>query len=89
MKPYTEETLKQWGANGVSRVQVVCPAFSVDCLETLEEIAVENRSYFMQTGGEHYAYIPCLNDRPDHIAMLADLISRHLRGWPESDNQGE
>ena len=85
MKPYTDETLKQWGADGVDSVQVVCPAFSVDCLETLEEIGEENRDYYLEAGGGSYAYIPCLNDRPDHIAMLADLIARHLRGWPESE----
>lgn len=85
MKPYTDETLKQWGAGGVESVQVVCPAFSVDCLETLEEVAEENRKYFLQAGGNSYAYIPALNDRPGHIAMLADLIARHVCGWPESE----
>ncbi len=85
MKPYTDETLKQWGAQGIESVQVVCPAFAADCLETLEEIGEENREYFLHAGGKSYSYIPCLNDRPDHIAMLADLISRHLRGWPESE----
>lgn len=94
MRPYTNETLKQWGAEGIDSVQVVCPAFSVDCLETLEEIGEENREYFLQAGGSAYAYIPALNDRPDHIAMLADLIARHVSGWPEAEmnksvNQGE
>ncbi len=85
MKPYTDETLKQWGAENIDSVQVVCPAFSVDCLETLEEISVENREHFLQAGGKSYAYIPALNDRPDHIAMLADLIARNVCGWPESE----
>lgn len=85
MKPYTDETLKQWGAAGVESVQVVCPAFAADCLETLEEIGGENRDYFLQAGGRDYSYIPCLNDRPDHIAMLADLMARHVRGWPEEE----
>jgi ferrochelatase len=85
MKPYTDAMLKRWGAEGVESVQVVCPAFSVDCLETLEEIGVENRDYFLQSGGNTYAYIPCLNDRPDHISMLADLLARHVCGWPESE----
>ncbi|MCU7797952.1 MAG: ferrochelatase [Candidatus Thiodiazotropha sp. (ex Myrtea spinifera)] len=84
MKPYTDETLKQWGAEGIENVQVVCPAFSADCLETLEEIAQENRDYFLETGGQSYAYIPALNDRPDHIAMLADLVVKHAGGWPEA-----
>jgi len=85
MKPYTNETLKAWGAEGVESVQVVCPAFAADCLETLEEVAEENREIFLHAGGKSYEYIPCLNDRPDHIAMLSDLIARHLGGWPESE----
>jgi ferrochelatase len=87
IKPYTDEILRQWGVEGVETVQVVCPAFSADCLETLEEIGKENRDYFLQSGGQSYTYISCLNDRPDHIAMLADLIARHLRGWPESEKR--
>jgi ferrochelatase len=85
MKPYTDQILKQWGADGIKSVQVVCPAFSVDCLETLEEIAQENRGYFLEAGGKEYAYIPALNDRPEHIAMLAGLIAKHLGGWPECE----
>jgi ferrochelatase len=85
VKPYTMETLKQWGAEGVESVQVVCPAFSVDCLETLEEIAQENRDAFLEAGGKHYAYIPALNDRPDHMQLLADLVCRHISGWPEAE----
>ncbi|MEJ2608710.1 MAG: ferrochelatase [Candidatus Thiodiazotropha sp.] len=84
VKPYTAETLKQWGRDGVENVQVVCPAFAVDCLETLEEIAVENRNTFQQSGGREYAYIPALNDNPKHIKMLADLIEKHTCGWPET-----
>ncbi|MEJ2592138.1 MAG: ferrochelatase [Candidatus Thiodiazotropha sp.] len=85
MKPYTSDILKQWGGEGIDSVQVVCPAFSADCLETLEEISEENREVFLHAGGHSYAYIPALNDRPDHIAMLADLIVRHLGGWPEAE----
>ena len=81
VKPYTDETLKAWGAAGIRRVQVVSPAFSADCLETLEEIAVENRDYFIEAGGEEYAYIPALNDQPAHIEMLSGLIMRHIQGW--------
>ncbi|MCU7844533.1 MAG: ferrochelatase [Candidatus Thiodiazotropha sp. (ex Monitilora ramsayi)] len=87
MKPYTDETLKQWGAEGVESVQVICPAFSGDCLETLEEIAVENRGYYLEAGGKSYAYIPALNDRPEHIAMLSDLILKHVSGWPETESR--
>ena len=85
VKPYTDETLKQWGGEGIESVQVVCPAFSADCLETLEEIAVENRDYFLQSGGREYAYIPALNDQPKHIDMLAGLIHKHAGGWPEAE----
>lgn len=85
VKPYTDETLKQWGAEGIKSVQVVCPAFSTDCLETLEEIAVENRDYFLQAGGGEYTYIPALNDDPEHIEMLAKLIQKHAQGWPEAN----
>jgi protoporphyrin/coproporphyrin ferrochelatase len=84
VKPYTDETLKQWGADGVKSVQVVCPAFSTDCLETLEEIAVENRDYFLQSGGSEYTYIPALNDDPEFIAMLTKLVHKHTQGWAEA-----
>jgi ferrochelatase len=59
----------------------MCPGFSADCLETLEEIAMENREVFLNAGGERYEYIPCLNDEAGHIAMLADLVDRHAQGW--------
>ncbi|MCG8488349.1 MAG: ferrochelatase [Chromatiales bacterium] len=84
VKPYTDETLKQWAAEGIKSVQVVCPAFATDCLETLEEIGVENRDYFLQAGGSEYSYIPALNDEPKHIEMFANLIHRHALGWPEA-----
>jgi ferrochelatase len=87
VKPYTDATLKSWGETGVKSVQVVCPAFSADCLETLEEIAVENRDTFLEAGGGEYAYIPALNDRPRHIGMLATLILQHLQGWPEAGSK--
>ena len=83
LRPYTDETLKAWGAEGISSVQVISPGFSADCLETLEEIAVENREYFVEAGGKEYSYIPCLNDAPSHIAMMASLVERHSAGWPE------
>jgi ferrochelatase len=83
LRPYTDETLKAWGNEGVASVHVISPGFAADCLETIEEISVENRDYFLAAGGQRYGYIPCLNDRPDHIAMLAGLIERHCGGWPE------
>jgi ferrochelatase len=87
VKPYTDATLKAWGKQGIGSVQVLCPAFSADCLETLEEIAVENRDNFLKAGGREYAYIPALNDRPDHIALFVALIKRHIQGWPECQSQ--
>ncbi|MCW8908551.1 MAG: ferrochelatase, partial [Sedimenticola sp.] len=77
LQPYTDETLKQWGAEGVSRVDVICPGFPADCLETLEEIGEENRDYFLQAGGEQYRYIPALNRDPLHIEALASLVEWH------------
>lgn len=74
VKPYTDKVLEAWGRNGVGSVQVVCPAFSADCLETLEEIAVENRDEFLAAGGQRYEYIPALNEDPAHLDMMADLL---------------
>ncbi len=85
LKPYTDQTLKAWGAQGVGSVQVVCPGFAVDCLETLEEVAVENRGYFLGAGGGDYGYIPALNDSPAQVQALADLVRRHVSGWPEAE----
>ena len=76
LKPYTDTTLEQLPREGIKDVAIISPAFSADCLETLEELAVENRDLFLQAGGEKYRYIPALNDRPEHIALLADKI-RH------------
>jgi ferrochelatase len=81
--PYTDETIKAWGAQGVRSIQVLSPGFSADCLETIEEIDEENRGYFLGAGGERFSYIHCLNDAPAHIETLADLIVRHSAGWPE------
>ncbi len=84
LKPYTDETLKALPAAGVKSVQVFCPGFSADCLETIEEIGEENKEYFLHAGGERYEYITALNDRPGHISALADLVQQHLSGWDES-----
>jgi ferrochelatase len=77
LQPYTDATLQALGEQGVKRVRVVCPAFVTDCLETLEEIAVEGRHTFLAAGGEDYSLIPCLNEHPDWIAWLADRV----RAW--------
>jgi len=81
IQPYTNETLEAWGKSGVKSVDVICPGFAADCLETLQEIAIENRQRFLNAGGKRYRYIPALNDRPDYIRALADLAERHLQGW--------
>ncbi len=78
IQPYTDRTLAEWGESGVSSVQVVCPGFSADCLETLEEIAMENRETFLDAGGKQYEYIPCLNSSDAHISLMRDLIGEHL-----------
>ncbi len=81
LQPYTMKTLQTLANSGIKSVDVVCPGFSADCLETLEEIAVENRHAFLGAGGERYNYIPALNDRPDHIAVLEALIENNTQGW--------
>jgi len=79
MQPYTDAILKQWGADGVASVDVVCPGFSADCLETLEEVAIENRDHFLVAGGSQYRYIPALNDSDAHIDALAQLLMSQLK----------
>ena len=81
LKPYTSATLKELGARKVGRLDVACPGFVADCLETLEEIALEGRAEFQQAGGGEYRYIPCLNDRPDWLHALTDLVEENLHGW--------
>ncbi len=87
LKPYTDKTLEQMARKGVKRVQVICPGFSIDCLETLEEIAEENKEYFLEAGGESLEYIPCLNAEDAHVNLLAELCRRHGQGWPEFAGQ--
>lgn len=83
LRPYCDETLAALPARGVRSVDVVCPGFSADCLETLEEIAMQNRQLFEQAGGESFQYIPCLNDDQSHRDLLVKLVEEHTRGWPE------
>ncbi len=78
LKPYTSDTLAIMADKGLKEVDVVCPGFSVDCLETLEEIQIQNKEIFLEHGGEQYYYIPCLNDRDDHINMMANLVKPYL-----------
>ncbi len=85
LQPYCDETMKQLPRDGVKNIDIISPAFAADCLETVEEIDGENREYFMENGGESFNYISCLNDQPGHISFMADLVSRHIQGWPEAD----
>ena len=78
LQPYTDKTLEKLPAEGVKHVAVVCPGFSSDCLETLEEIEVEGREIFTNAGGSDFHYIPALNATPQHLDALADIVSRHL-----------
>ncbi|XBS71832.1 ferrochelatase [Acerihabitans sp. KWT182] len=80
LMPFTDHSLQALPAQGVKHVQVVCPGFSADCLETLEEINGQNRDLFMHAGGETFHYIPALNDSPSHIALFRQLVSEHLKG---------
>jgi ferrochelatase len=82
LQPYTAPTLKALAAQGVQRIDAICPGFPADCLETLEEIAIEGKSEFMRAGGKEYYYLPCLNERDDWIRALADIVAKHLQGWP-------
>jgi ferrochelatase len=81
LKPYTDESLKAFPKQGVKSVQIVCPGFAADCLETIEEIGEENREYFIEAGGERYEYIAALNADEAHIQALTNLLESHLQGW--------
>jgi ferrochelatase len=85
LKPYTQPTLEALARQGVGRVDVICPGFVADCLETLEEIALEARSAFLAAGGREFHFIPCLNERPEWIRALAAIAERHLQGWLDGD----
>jgi ferrochelatase len=80
--PSTESVLQALGAEGKHDVDVMCPGFSADCLETLEEIAMEGKETFEEAGGGELRYIPCLNDSPEGMRALTGLAERHLQGWP-------
>jgi len=81
LKPYTAETLMELPKRGIKKIAILAPAFSVDCIETLEEIAITGREQFMSGGGERYAYIPCLNDTPGGMAVIENMVRRELGGW--------
>jgi ferrochelatase len=82
LRPYTDETVTEFGQKGLGRLDVICPGFSADCLETLEEIAMQNADFFTEAGGKSLHYIPALNARDDHVELMAQLVDRHTSGWP-------
>jgi ferrochelatase len=84
LKPYADATIAELGRRGLGRLDVICPGFAADCLETLEETAMQNRDIFREAGGGDLHYIPALNARDDHVAFLARLLEKHAGGWPES-----
>ena len=81
LQPYTDHMLKSLAADGVKSVAVICPGFSADCLETIEEVDEENRRYFLESGGETFHYIPCLNSHKTHIHALSEICQQNLLGW--------
>ncbi len=82
LEPATQTVLEQLGRAGTQRVDVVCPGFVADCLETLEEIAIEGQQVFKAAGGQEFHYVPCLNESPQWIAALSEIVQDHLQGWP-------
>ena len=85
LRPYTSDVLAELPKRGVDQVTVLCPGFSIDCLETLEEIAIENRDRFMRAGGTRFLYVPALNARLEHARFLAELVAQHCQGWTHVD----
>jgi protoporphyrin/coproporphyrin ferrochelatase len=81
LKPYTSDVLTELPRRGIDSVTVVCPGFAIDCLETLEEIEMENQQRFLDAGGRRFQYVPALNARPEHARFLASLIAEHCQGW--------
>jgi protoporphyrin/coproporphyrin ferrochelatase len=89
LKPYTAATLEELGKKKIGRLDVVCPGFAADCLETLEEIALEGKASFLNAGGGEFRYIPALNSRPTWVAALADIALAQLAGWLPSRYDSE
>ncbi|MBI2314249.1 MAG: ferrochelatase [Betaproteobacteria bacterium] len=89
LKPYTAEVLNELGRQKLGRVDVVCPGFVSDCLETLEEIALEGKKAFLSAGGREFHYIPCLNERDDWIRALLDIALANLQGWLGTEESAE
>ena len=84
LRPYTDDIVAKWGSEKAGKVDIVCPGFSADCLETLEEVALRYAADFKAAGGGELRYIPALNARDDHVGFLSRLIARNVAGWPEA-----
>jgi len=82
LEPSTVDTVRSLAAQGMKHIDVICPGFTADCLETLEEISMEVKASFIEAGGRELRYVPCLNSEPGFIAALADLVQRNVQGWP-------
>jgi protoporphyrin/coproporphyrin ferrochelatase len=85
LQPYTDRTLEAWGREGLNGVDVICPGFPADCLETLEEIAIVNAELFRKSGGGELRYVPALNADAAHVRFLGELVAKHSAGWPEQE----
>ena len=85
LQPYTAEVLRELGRQKAGRIDVVCPGFVSDCLETLEEIAIEGKAIYLTAGGKDFHFIPCLNERNDWLHALADIVAENLPGWVGSE----
>ena len=88
LQPYTDATVRELAKSGVKTLDVACPGFAVDCLETLEEIAMQNHDFFKEAGGSELRYIPALNDSPGQVESLCQLVRRHMAGWPSNATVG-
>lgn len=87
LQPYADETIIRLAKQGCKSISVICPGFTADCLETLEEMAMGNRELYLQHGGQRYDYIAALNDSPAHIQLLADLVMQHTQGWEDDTTE--
>ncbi len=81
LQPYTDQTLIELARKGVKNLVAITPGFSADCLETLEEMGIENRHLFLENGGENYAVVPCLNTSEEGMRLITDLVTREIAGW--------
>ena len=81
LQPYTDQTFQSLPQSGVKKIQVICPGFSVDCLETLEEISIRGKEQFLRNGGQNFHYIPALNDDKNQVELLSDLIAKNINNW--------